>query len=272
MYYSRRLKNDFNITGFIPAMIGVSFIVLTVITFGVRAGFIAASLFFILYAGFSLYIYGRTGNISYLAASLWQFLVGLYVLSRPKLRLVEFFDERIAALIYFLLLAATVWLLYLLFRRKAKWKGREVFELASITIETSRDGFTDRPRPSGRAEFDINELKGFAQFLQENLIAMPFMEASQVVFVPVKMGDEFFFIFNPEKFRQTRSWVAFDFHGNVIVNISKRDYLDYREELSFDHLCENLGELFKEFLDYYSKGEQQRIIYKLDELGLGLTS
>ena len=198
--------------------------------------------------------------------------MGLYVLSRPKLRLISFFDERIAALIYFLLLAATIWLLYLYFRRKAKWKGREVFELASISIETSKNGFTARPRPTGKIEYTLNELKDFADFLQKNLIAMPFKETDRLVFVPVKMGDEFSFIFYPEKFRASRSWIAFDYHGNVTVNISKRDYLDYREELSFDQLCENLGVLFIEFFEYYKKGEQQRIIYKLDELGLSLTS
>lgn len=272
MYYSRRLKNDYSLTGLIPAMIGISFIALTTITYGKRIGFYAASLFFIIYAGFSLYIYTRTKNLSYLVASLWQFLVGLYVLSRPKLRLVTIFDERIGALIYFLLLAATVWLLYLYFRRKAKWKGREVFELASISIETSRNGFTERPRPSGKAEYTLNELNDFAGFLQKNLIAMPYRETNRIIMVPVKMGEEFTYIFNPGKFRLSRSWIAFDFHGNVTVNISKRDYLDYREELSFDQLCENFGELFIEFLEYFKNGEQERIIYRLDELGLGLTS
>jgi hypothetical protein len=198
--------------------------------------------------------------------------VGLYVLSRPRLRLVTFFDERIAALIYFLLLAATVWLLYLYFRRKAKWKGREVFELASITIETSKNGFTDRPHSSGKAEYTLNELKGFAEFLQKKLIAMPYMETNRVVLVPVKMGDEFNFIFYPSKFRMTRTWIAFDFDGNVTVNISRRDYLDYLEELSFDQLCKNLGQLFIGFIEYYKKGEADRIVYKLDELGLGLAS
>lgn len=272
MYYSQRLKNDNRITGLIPAMVVLFISVLTGITFGMRAGFLAVSTFFILYACFSLYIYFRTVNLSYLVAALWQFLVGLYVLSRPKLRLVQFFDERLAALIYFFVLATTVWLLYLYFKRKAKWKGREIFELASMKIETEKNGFTNRPRPSGKAEFTVAELKGFAFFLQKNLISMPFLEINRILFVPVKMGDEFNFILGPEKFRDSRSWIAFDFNGNVTVNIARRDYLDYREELSFDELCENMGALFIEFLEYYKRGEEERIVYKLDELGLGLTS
>jgi len=88
----------------------------------------------------------------------------------------------------------------------------------------------------------------------------------------VKMDDEFGYLFRPEKFRQSRSWIAFDFQGYVTVNISRRDYLDYKEELSFDQLCDNLGKLFIKFLEYYRKGEAERIVYKLNELGLGLTS
>lgn len=272
MYYQRRLKNDSKITGLMPAMIVLFISLLTGITFGIKAGFFAVSISFIVYACFSFYVYLRIMNLSYLAASLWQFLIGLYVLSRPKLRLVPFFDERSAALVYFILLATTVWLLYLYFRRKAKWKGREIFELASMKIETAENGFTRRPRPSGKTEFTLSEIKEFAFFLQKNLISMPFQETNRMVFVPVKMGDEFNFIFSPQNFRRTRSWIAFDYNGYVTVYISKRDYLDYREELSFDELCENMGVLFIEFLDYYKKGEAERIIYKLDELGLGLTS
>jgi hypothetical protein len=85
------------------------------------------------------------------------------------------------------------------------------------------------------------------------------------------MEDEFNYMFNPEKFKLNRSWIAFDFQGNVTVNVSKRDYIGYKEELSFDQLCDNLGKLFIEFMRYYRKGESERILYKLNELGLGLT-
>jgi hypothetical protein len=181
-------------------------------------------------------------------------------------------DSKLEGLFFFILLVVTFWLFYLVFNRKAKWKGREVFELASLPIDTSMNGFTGRPRPSGKAEYTLNQLKGFAEFLQKNLIAMPFKEDKQIVLVPVRMGDEFAFILHPAGFRQSRSWIAFDFHGNVTVNISKKDYLFYREELTFDQLCDNMGNLFIEFMEMYKKGEADRIIYRLDELKLSLTS
>lgn len=62
------------------------------------------------------------------------------------------------------------------------------------------------------------------------------------------------------------------FLGKVTVMITKKDYIDFKEELSFDQLCENLCKLLIEFMIYYRKGEADRIVYKLKELGLGITS
>ncbi len=271
MYFTRKLNQDFSITGFIPAIICLSIGALIWIFIGARAGLLAVSVFFVLYAGFSFWIYIRTRNISYLAASLWQLLFGFYLATRPRYLFIPMINSKITALITVFLLASTVWLFYLVFSKRAKWKGREVFELASISTEPLPDGFTERPRPAGRTDYSRGELIGFARFLSSNLIAMPYFEENRIVFVPVKMDDEFGYMFTPEKFRQNRSWIAFDFVGNVTVNISKKDYFGYKEELSFDQLCENLGRLFIEFMRYYRKGEADRIVYKLNELGLGLT-
>jgi hypothetical protein len=271
MYFPRRLKPDFRITGFIPAILCLSIGALIWIFIGKREGFLSVSVFFILYAGFSFFIYIRTLNLSYLAASIWQLLVGLCLATRFSYLSVSGIDSKISSLLFFLLLGSTIWFFYLIFSRRAKWKGREVFELASLSTETQPDGFTERPHPAGKTEYTRHELYGFSGFLRKHLIAMPYFEENRVVFVPVKMEDEFGYIFNPVKFRQNRSWIAFDFQGNVTVNISKKDYIGYKEELSFDQLCENLGKLFIEFMKYYRKGEADRIVYKLNELGLGLT-
>ncbi|KPK84932.1 MAG: hypothetical protein AMS27_08730 [Bacteroides sp. SM23_62_1] len=272
MYFPRKLKQDFRITGFIPAISCLLAGALFWIFIGKKEAFLAVSVFFILYAGFSFSIYIRTRNQSYLAACLWQLLFGMYLLTRFGQPLIPVLDSKVPELIFVLFLASTVWLLYLFFTKRAKWKGREVFELASMTIEPVPDGFTDRPRPAGKAEYTRDELIGFAGFLRKHLIAMPCFEENQVVFVPVKMGDEFRYLFNREKFRRDRSWIAFDYRGNVSVVISRIDYIDYKEELSFDQLCENLGKLFIGFMGYYRKGEADRIVYKLNELGLGKTS
>jgi hypothetical protein len=272
MYYPEKLKRDTSIAGFIPAILCLSIGAILSILFGIRYGFISISLFFVLYAGFSMVVYFRIKNLSYLVSAAWQFLIGFFLAAHPVSRLIIIRDSRVEGLLFFILLVVTIWLFYLVFNRKAKWKGREVFELASLPIDTSLNGFTERPRPSGSTEYTMNQLKGFAEFLRRNLIAMPFAEETKIVLVPVRMGDEFNFIFHSAKFRQTRTWIAFDFQGNVTVNISKKDYLYYREELTFDQLCENLGKLFIDFMEYYKNGEAARIIYRLDELKVSLTS
>jgi len=272
MYFPRKLKQDFSIIGLIPAMICILIGAVTWVLIGPKEAFLSIAAFYILYAGFSFWIFLITRNRSFLAASLWQFLFGIFIITRPELHLIIAPDQKISGMVVVLLLASTIWLLYLLFTKKAKWKGGEVFELASMTIEPQPDGFTERPRPAGSISYTRDELIGFAAFLRRNLVAMPYYEENQIVFVPVKMGDEFSYLLNREKFRQKKSWITFDFQGNVTVNISRKDYLDYKEELSFDQLCENLGKLFIRFMEYYRKGEAERIVYNLNELGLGLTS
>ena len=191
MYFPRKLKQDINITGFIPAMICLMIGALVWILIGEKEGLISVSVFFVLYAMFSFWIYIRTVNISYLAASLWQLLFGFYLATHPRYHLIPINNSKITAFITVFLLASTAWLFYLVFSKRAKWKGREVFELASISTEPSPDGFTERPRPAGRTDYSKDELIGFAKFLSSNLIAMPYFEENRIVFVPVKMDDEF---------------------------------------------------------------------------------
>ena len=69
-----------------------------------------------------------------------------------------------------------------------------------------------------------------------------------------------------------KSWVAFDYGGTVSAHISKEDYLDFKENLAFDPLCEKLGQQFVEFFEYFRKGEEVRIIDKVNEIKVGYFS
>lgn len=268
MYYKRKLKPDINFSwAILPPLFIIFLFAFAVTFFGIHAGLVVLFVSFLTYSVFSLAVYFRTRNNAFLAAMLMQICFAFFFATVPE-GILPFPEKKMAWFIYFCALVVGIWIIYLAATKKSKWKGREIFELASQPVELSADGFTERPRPAGKAEYTFNELKGFAEFLRRNLIAMPYAEDNSIVLVPVKMGDEFIFMFNPEKFRLERSWISFDFTGNVIVNISKKDYLDFRDEVSFDQLCENLGRLFINFMEYYKKGEAERIIYKLNELGL----
>ena len=64
------------------------------------------------------------------------------------------------------------------------------------------------------------------------------------------------------------SYIAFDFNGDIFVNVGKNDYLKYKDQLTFDQLCESLGQLFIEFLELFKKGEGVRIIDRMNGLQL----
>lgn len=69
-----------------------------------------------------------------------------------------------------------------------------------------------------------------------------------------------------------QTWVAFDFDGNVSAQISREDYLDYREELSLDELCDSIGRLFIDMLEQFKGGEGGQILDRLNSLGISPVS
>ena len=69
-----------------------------------------------------------------------------------------------------------------------------------------------------------------------------------------------------------RTWIAFDYDGNVTVNIAQSDYLNYQEDLSFDQLCTSLGNVFIDFLDLFSNGKGVRIIDQLNAMPTNIFS
>ena len=85
-------------------------------------------------------------------------------------------------------------------------------------------------------------------------------------------GRENGFILGMKSDYTDETWVAFDNNGNVSVNISHRDYLEYKEALAFDQLCESLGNLFVEFVEMYHRGEGVRIIDRLNAVGVSIFS
>jgi len=156
------------------------------------------------------------------------------------------------------------WAVYLLLTRKMKWREREILELAAKSIHDTRDGFTGRPRPTGKVDSNKEEILKFSKFIFRYLIAVPYIEKDRVVIVVT--GKIYKHLLNLKHGYIKDSWVALDFNGNVSVNISHRTYLRYQDELTFDQLCQSLGDLFKQFLELYKKGEGLRIIDRMDAL------
>ena len=84
--------------------------------------------------------------------------------------------------------------------------------------------------------------------------------------MPLKYKNEYFALFNPNYNYHEKTWVAISYTGNVSVNISKKDYLDYREDLAFDQLCNSLNDVMIDFIELFIDGKEVRIIDKMDNL------
>jgi hypothetical protein len=161
-----------------------------------------------------------------------------------------------------------VLIIYLAATKRIKWRGREIFEMAAQGVEETGNGYTPRPRPVSRVEFGKAEILAFARFCARHLVAVAYISHEQVTFVPIKMGQEYTFMFRANSAHQEVTWISFDFNGEVSVHIAQKDYLDYVEPLAFDKLCVSLGQLFIEFAGMHQRGEGVRIIDRLDALRL----
>ena len=267
MHYMRKLKPDRSITGWLIllGLLGISAIVGA--WFGIVWGLRVLGVLILLYALYSLNVWIRTMNTGYLIASLYQLALGLFILTMPTDLEMGLRSplSRLFLVIYILLLPA---LGYYAYTKKIKWRGREILELAATPVEEIGNGFTPRPLPAGRLEYTRNELLEFAEFVRRNLIAIPFGEGQRIVMVVVKMGEEFRYMLGLHDHILDETWVSFDFNGEVSVNISQRDYLEFREALSFDQLCDSLGQLFIDFFNMFRRGESVRVIDRMDALRL----
>jgi hypothetical protein len=101
---------------------------------------------------------------------------------------------------------------------------------------------------------------------------MSYVEADRVVFMPIKMGAEFGPVYGWGYDYRKRTWITFDFGGNISVRISEEDYLDYRDRLSFDQLCDSLGRLFMDFFESFRCGDGLRVIERMDALRVPIFS
>ena len=267
MYISRKLRPE-SITVGLALPLGILITSGAVGVFiDLALGFYTCAAFILFVALYYLLVFLRTKNpyiliqtlyitsISLLAASMAAKVTGSVRTGVPQFILV----------VLFVLMAATI---YLAVTRQIKWRGREVLELAAEEIEETGDGFTARPRPTGKTAYTRQELKAFARFLARYQIALSFIEKERVVFVPVLSGREYGFILGTRHDYRDDTWISFTYTGEVSVNFSEKDYLLYKEDLAFDPLCASLGDLFIEFMDLFRRGRHMRIIDRMNELGL----
>jgi len=269
----RKLKTDRSITGAIFPLLILPIFGISSLIFGIEVGLIVLAAMMWVFALFYLYIFLRTWNWPQLAISAdGAYFGGMLLVLEPHFGLNQIGMQEFRAAYFTGLIFFGILLVALAANRRLKWRGREIFELAAETIEEVGNGYTSRPRPVGKVEYTPEQIRAFARFCARHLIALPYITSKNITLVPIKMGEEFGRLLGLSGDYRDATWVNFDMQGEVSVHISHKDYLDYREPLAFDQLCNSLGELFVEFLELHTRGEGVRAIDRLDDLRLGIFS
>jgi hypothetical protein len=263
----KRTKPDRGIGGFLPAIFTAIIFGLVSILYGMNWGIISVGLIFIIYGIFSLIAYFRTRALNYLIAFSFLFFYGIFLIT-SKGGIFWVGNEQIPKLFMFIGIISGFWLAFLFFSKRAKWRGKELLELAADRVEESRHGFTDRPLVLDKVDVNKSTLKGFANFVSQYLIAFPFLEHKRIVFGIVSMGKEFPITYGFLNNYRNLSWIAIDYEGVVTVRIHHNDYMEYQDTPTFDKLANSLGQVLIEFYNDYRKGEGNRVLYKLDSTGI----
>ena len=272
----RKLKSDRGIQGLIPAIVSMLIFFLTMFIFGPQTAFNTLGGIFLLYAlAFSFWSFRKSNNSYFLISALYMITIGIFLIlfeapdnfggPKPK-----FSTETKIALVFFYFFA--LWLALVAYKKKLKYRGREILELAAWDVEEGPESYTERPRPAGVVEYSKYDIIDLGNHLKKILVCYPFLEETRVVLVPIKMGEEFELLYKPNYDYLSKTWIAFDFEGQVSVHISRKDYLDYKDDLAFDHLCESLGLLMITFADFYMRGDKVRIMDRLNSVKTGLFS
>ena len=251
MEQKAKLKPDMNpiIWGIAAAIIVIALAVFLRINFGEEFTDQLFGFFWIAVSIIQLVIWYKTKNPGYFTFMLLALLMGVSYLTEYK-GLFIMIPGGIAIIGY----------LYFIASKQMKWRFRDILELAAQNIDSTENGFTARPYPYGKIEFTKTQFLQFGKYLSKNLIAF-LIEKEGGYFLLIKSSRGFWFK-NPTVSKDT--FVFFDPHGNVSVNITKSDYQKFKEEITFDKLCAELANLFAGFWHLYKSGEMNKILDKIN--------
>ena len=226
---------------------------------GVEAAYTFLGFVFLAFAGISFLNYALIKNPGYLLVALFQ--ISAVFAFAGKHSSMFFISEELTSIAAGIVMLCLVGVAYVWFTKRLKWRLRELLEIAAAPIDDTTNGFTPRPRPIGRADYSNVELKEFGAFGLKNHIAIPQYESDRVVFVAADWTRGFLWLYKLRRDYSAATWVAFDYDGNMTVNIARRDYLKYKDSLSFDQLCQSLGYQFIGYLELFRRGEGSQIIH-----------
>lgn len=144
MYHRRNLKSDNSITGLLPALISLAIFIISNIFWGFHVGFRVLAVIIAIYSLFQFRAYTRVRNLTYLVSAIYLLTFALFLIFAPITRsgLDKHNFTSLNKFLAFIMISLLIWLVYLMFTRKVKWKGREVYELAAMSVKDATNGFT----------------------------------------------------------------------------------------------------------------------------------
>jgi hypothetical protein len=258
MVHDKKLKPDRSLFGPMQPVIALALFGLALVIWDIKIALMVLILIYLLYFIFTMYALMRTKNYNFILAGFFQLMAAVY-LTFCKIGPIPLNEDIIRGLTI-LLICSGVIAGYGLIAKKMKWWGREIFELAARDVEVDPETYTERPKPSGKIVYRRNDLFGFAHYYQRNLLGLCRRENGSMVFIPVKMNNWANALYNPAFNYKDHSHVTIGFDGSVSTFISKKDYLDYKEDLSFDQLTASLSDLHLDFFELYHGGKEVRIM------------
>lgn len=247
----------------IGIVVTVVFLALMALSFSLAMGF--GALITISAAILTGIMYIRTRN-NYFLPGIAGHLIATPFLIMLALGMYPAYKTIIILLVMLMLAFHTLMILFTL-QKKTKWRSREVLELAATPVGEFTNGYTNRPMQAGKANYSIDELLSFSKFIRQHLIAIPLREKERIIFI-INIPWGAMVSFNSRYL--DRSYVAFDFEGNISVNISQQDYFLYKDRLAFDQLCTSMGQLFIGFMEHFQRGETSIIIDQFNALKMNI--
>ena len=186
----------------------------------------------LVYSLLSLLLYVRTLNTGYIVKSLMFFFLAVFfvlVLFRGY-DIITFFFGAVSLLF-------VIWLFILIGIRDYKWRTTELLELAAMPVNKIEEGYSMRPMPAGKVEYQWSEMLRFSKFIRRNLISVPYHEKGKVIFS-----------LNRSRLK------LISFSSNYIKD----------SWVAFDQLCNSLGVLYSEFLRLFQEDNEAEIIKRID--------
>ena len=264
MVRHRKLKPDRSMFGPIQPFIVLILFGITLIIWNITTALSVLAAVYLTYFAFTMYAFFKVKNYYYFMAAFFQIMAVVFF-TFIEIGPIPLKPDMIQG-IKIIFFVSAVMALYVLITKKLKWWGREIFELAAQDVEIDPETFTERPKPSGKIVYRREDLIGFSDYYQRNLLGLCKRENGTIIFIPVKVNGWENALFNPAYNYKEHSYVAISFDGSVSTFISKKDYLDYKEDLAFDQLTASLSNLHLDFFDWYQAGKEVRIIDRIREV------